>query len=59
MTAILPACACTHPPVQYSGLALPNTVDSATPNLQASKDVASSHRISAVLKDETTIHRKP
>ena len=41
-----------HLPVKYSGLALPNTVNSATPNHQASKDVCS-HLISA-LKDETT-----
>ena len=41
-----------HLPVKYSGLALPNTVKSATLNHQASKDVRS-HLISA-LKDETT-----
>ena len=41
-----------HLPVKYSGLALPNTVNSTTLNHQASKDVCS-HLISA-LKDETT-----
>ena len=39
-----------HLPVKYYGLALPNTVNSATPNHQASKDVCS-HLISA-LNDE-------
>ena len=41
-----------HIAVIYSGLALPNTVNSATPTHQASKE-ACSHLISA-LKDETT-----
>ena len=41
-----------HLPVKYSGLALPNTVNSATLNHQATKD-ACSHLISA-LKEETT-----
>ena len=41
-----------HLPVKYSGLALPNTVNSTTPNHQASKDDCS-YLINA-LKDETT-----
>ena len=41
-----------HRPVKYSGLALLNTVNAATPNHQATKDVCS-HLIGA-LKDETT-----
>ena len=41
-----------HLPVKYSGLALPNTVNSAMLNHQACKNVCS-HLISA-LKDETT-----
>ena len=40
-----------HLPVKYYGLALPNTVNSATPSHQASNDVCS-HLISA-LKDAT------
>ena len=40
-------------PVTYSGLALPNTVNSATPNHQARNDVCS-HLITA-LKDATTL----
>ena len=42
-----------HLPVKYSGIALPNTANSATPNHQASKDVCS-HLISA-RNDETTL----
>ena len=41
-----------HFPVKYYGLALPDAVNSVTPNHQARKDVCS-HLISA-LKDETT-----
>ena len=39
-----------HLPVKYSGLALPNTANSAAPNHQACKDFCS-YRISA-LKDD-------
>ena len=41
-----------HLPTKYSGLALPNTANSATLNHQASKDVCS--HLTSALKDETT-----